>query len=193
MNYMSFKRLMDIIVSCLLLLILSPFFVIVSLLIKIDSSGPVFFKQIRVGKKGKLFHIIKFRTMTDVKRNPAEKQTFSGDSEITNIGNFLRRFKIDETPQIINVFKGDMSLVGPRPALPELYNDLGDIAAERLEVRPGMTGLAQVNGNIFLSWEGRIKFDNKYVESVSLKMDSIIILKTLVLLVVGEEKFKIGK
>lgn len=183
------KRLIDILVSGCIILILSPFLIIVAILIKLDSKGPVFYVQDRVGKQGKLFRLYKFRTMTNRLRDPSVKQTYLNDPDITFIGSFLRRFKIDELPQIWNVFIGDMSLIGPRPALLNIYEKYKDAAIARLTVRPGMTGLSQVNGNIYLSWEDRLKLDKKYVDNLSFIQDCLIVMKTFAIVLVGEEKF----
>ena len=118
--YLIFKRLIDVLVSLVILLFLFPFLILVVFLIKIDSKGPIFYLQSRVGKNGHFFKVYKFRTMTNKQRDPNAKQTFLDDPDITRIGGLLRRFKIDELPQIWNVFVGDMSLVGPRPVLPSL-------------------------------------------------------------------------
>ena len=183
------KCLFDFFISSIILLFLFPFFIIVAVLIKLDSKGPIFYLQNRVGKSGHLFKVYKFRTMTNKRRDPNVKQTFLDDPDITRIGGLLRRFKIDELPQIWNVFVGDMSLVGPRPALPSLYEKYGDLANKRCSVRPGMTGWAQVNGNIYLSWEERLRLDSEYVDHVSFMLDLKIIIKTVAIVLFGEEKY----
>lgn len=184
-----FKRVVDIVISIITLLVLLPLFLIIYILIKLDSSGPVFYLQQRVGKDSRLFKIYKLRTMTNKQRNPEDRQTFSDDPDITRIGGLLRRFKVDELPQVWNVFVGDMSLIGPRPALPFFYKEYGEQANHRLAVRPGMTGLAQVNGNIYLSWKERLEYDRKYVTGLSFKMDLCILFKTIGIIFLGEEKF----
>ena len=186
---LEFKRLFDQLVSFVILLFLFPFLMLVALLIKLDSKGPIFYLQNRVGKDGYLFGVYKFRTMTDMERDPNVKQTYLQDPDITRIGGFLRRFKIDELPQIWNVFIGDMSLVGPRPALPSLYEKFGEIAKKRCEVRPGMTGWAQVNGNIYLPWEERLCLDREYVDRMSFMLDLRILVKTVAIVLFGEEKY----
>lgn len=187
--YLIFKRLIDFLVSLVILLFLFPLFIIVAVLIKIDSQGPIFYLQSRVGKNGHLFKVYKFRTMTDKLRDPNAKQTFWDDPDITRIGGLLRRFKIDELPQIWNVFVGDMSLVGPRPALPSLYEKYADLANKRCCVRPGMTGWAQVNGNIYLPWEKRLLLDSEYVENMSFMLDFRILIKTVAIVLFGEKKY----
>lgn len=180
------KRCLDFLISVFLLVILSPLFVITSILIKLTSKGSLFFKQQRVGKNGKLFSVYKFRTMIDKVRS-FDKQTFQDDVEVTSIGKIIRRLKIDELPQLINVVKGDMSLIGPRPCLPALIKDFNESGKKRLLVRPGLTGLAQVNGNIYLTWEQRWEFDRKYVENQSLALDLKIISKTILIVLLGEK------
>ena len=187
--YLKFKRLFDFFISFAILLLLFPLFIIVAVLIKLDSKGPIFYLQSRVGENGRVFRIYKLRTMTNKERDPNVKQTYLQDPDITRIGGLLRRFKIDELPQIWNVFIGDMSLVGPRPALPSLYEKFGEIAKKRCEVRPGMTGWAQVNGNIYLPWEERLCLDREYVDRMSFMLDLRILVKTVAIVVFGEEKY----
>lgn len=187
--YLKFKRLFDFFISFAILLLLFPLFIIVAVLIKLDSKGPIFYLQSRVGENGRFFRIYKLRTMTNKERDPNVKQTYLQDPDITRIGGLLRRFKIDELPQIWNVFIGDMSLVGPRPALPSLYEKFGEIAKKRCEVRPGMTGWAQVNGNIYLPWEERLCLDREYVDRMSFMLDLRILVKTVAIVLFGEEKY----
>lgn len=187
--YLKFKRLFDFFISFAILLLLFPIFIIVAVLIKLDSKGPIFYLQSRVGENGRVFRIYKLRTMTNKERDPNVKQTYLQDPDITRIGGLLRRFKIDELPQIWNVFIGDMSLVGPRPALPSLYEKFGEIAKKRCEVRPGMTGWAQVNGNIYLPWEERLCLDREYVDRMSFMLDLRILVKTVAIVLFGEEKY----
>ena len=187
--YLKFKRLFDFFISFAILLVLFPLFIIVAVLIKLDSKGPIFYLQSRVGENGRVFRIYKLRTMTNKERDPNVKQTYLQDPDITRIGGLLRRFKIDELPQIWNVFIGDMSLVGPRPALPSLYEKFGEIAKKRCEVRPGMTGWAQVNGNIYLPWEERLCLDREYVDRMSFMLDLRILVKTVAIVLFGEEKY----
>ena len=187
--YLKFKRLFDFLISFAILLLLFPLFIIVAVLIKLDSKGPIFYLQSRVGENGRVFRIYKLRTMTNKERDPNVKQTYLQDPDVTRIGGLLRRFKIDELPQIWNVFIGDMSLVGPRPALPSLYEKFGEIAKKRCEVRPGMTGWAQVNGNIYLPWEERLCLDREYVDRMSFMLDLRIFVKTVAIVLFGEEKY----
>ena len=180
------KRCFDFLISIFLLAILSPLLIITSISIKMTSKGPLLFKQQRVGKNGKLFSVYKFRTMIDKVRS-FDKQTFNGDAEVTAVGKIVRRLKIDELPQLLNVVKGDMSLIGPRPCLPALVKDFNESGKKRLLVRPGLTGLAQVNGNIYLTWEERWEFDKKYVEQQSFFLDLKIISKTVCIVLFGEK------
>lgn len=187
------KRSFDMIASGMGIILLSPFFVIVSVLIKVVMPGPVLFKQVRVGKHKRLFKILKFRTMR-VDKTAENSHDVSKDAErLTTLGKFLRRTKIDELPQLVNVFIGDMSLVGPRPTFEEQVRQYSKRQMKRLDMRPGMTGLAQINGNTALSWDERIRFDIRYVERFSVGLDIRILLKTLVVVVVGEESFIINK
>lgn len=183
------KRMLDIFISFILIIILSPILIISAILIKITSPGKVFFKQVRIGRNGTSFKLVKLRTMYN-DPNRGLHQTRSGDSQITPVGAVLRRTKIDELPQLINVLRGEMSLVGPRPCLPHTAKEAPNWAQRRFEVRPGLTGLAQVNGNIGLSWEQRWIHDVAYVELVNWQTDCKILLKTVLVVLVGEERFR---
>ncbi|WP_160232170.1 MULTISPECIES: sugar transferase [Acinetobacter] len=187
----ALKRLTDLIISLLLLILLSPILILCTLSIKLGDKGPIFYKQQRVGLNGSFFEILKFRSMS-VNENREIGQTFNTDPEITWIGRLMRRTKIDELPQLINVVKGDMGLVGPRPCLIITYEEMPEWAKERFKVRPGMTGLAQINGNIFLSWEERWKYDIQYVKTLSILNDIKIVFKTILVVIFGEDKFKKG-
>lgn len=176
-----FKRSFDLIFSFLLLIFLLPLFFIVSLLIKIDSKGPVLFKQKRVGKKMNLFYIYKFRTMKlETPKNIPTDKMLNPNNWVTRIGNFLRKTSIDELPQLINVIKGEMSIVGPRPALwnqKELIQLREEIGVN--ELRPGITGLAQINGRDLLDLSQKVKLDFKYLKDLSILNDIKIIIKTI--------------
>jgi undecaprenyl phosphate N,N'-diacetylbacillosamine 1-phosphate transferase len=182
-----FKRIFDLLVSLLLSILFLPIFIVVMMMIKADSRGPVFFIQERIGYKGRIFRILKFRTMTHKHRTNDHNEVMLDNPEITKIGRYLRRFKIDELPQLLNVVVGDMSIVGPRPALPSHLEMYSKDVRKRLDVRPGLTGLAQINGNILLSWPERWGYDQHYVENLSLLMDLKIILKTFRIIVQGEK------
>ncbi|WP_246094971.1 sugar transferase [Salinicoccus cyprini] len=186
----SIKRSMDIIVSSFCLFILSPLLLITGLIIKVTMPGPLFFRQRRVGMHERLFDILKFRSMK-VDRSAEERFDFDKDEErITAFGRLIRRLKIDELPQLLNVLKGDMSLVGPRPTIEQQVAEYDAHQRRRLDVKPGMTGLAQVNGNTYLSWEERIEYDIQYVDTHSAKLDLMIILKTVLIVLFGEGNFK---
>lgn len=175
------KRLVDFTLSLLILSGLSIIFLILSLIIKVDSKGPVFFKQRRVGKNKKEFNILKFRTMkTDAPKEMPTHLLDKPDAYITHIGKFLRKTSLDELPQLINIIKGDMSLIGPRPALWNQY----DLIEERDKykansVLPGLTGLAQISGRDELPIEIKAKVDGEYVEKKSPFLDSEIFVKTV--------------
>ena len=183
------KRLIDLFGSSIGLILISPILIISILGIEIFMPGPVFFKQVRAGYKGKPFNILKLRTMK-IDTIAEENHDFSKDAErLTFFGEILRRTKVDELPQLLNVFMGDMSLVGPRPTVIEQATKYDTFQRKRLDVVPGMTGLAQVNGNITLSWEDRIKYDVFYVENWSLMLDMKILFKTVAIVLLGENKF----
>lgn len=182
------KRLIDITVAALLLLLLTPLLLITGILVKLESAGPVFFAQERIGKAGKIFRLVKFRSMTHRKRD-FHKEITGKNAEVTWVGSILRRFKVDELPQLINVLMGQMSLVGPRPWLPGEPLTDGEIGQKRQLVRPGLTGLAQINGNIYLSKEQRISYDISYVDHLSFGLDLKILIKTMAVVIFGESKF----
>ena len=186
MNYKFFKRFADIFISLICLPIVIPISIIVVILIKCNSKGPIIFKQHRIGLNCKPFTIYKFRTMK-INLNRIEKQVYLCDGDIIFSGKFLRRFKLDELPQFFNILIGDMSFVGPRPCLDLTLKTMPQWALKRFDIRPGLTGLAQVNGNIKLSWPERWKFDLIYSKKISFIMDIIIIFKTLIVLCTGEE------
>jgi undecaprenyl phosphate N,N'-diacetylbacillosamine 1-phosphate transferase len=182
------KRLLDLLLSILALVVLTPFFLLIGLAISLESPGPVFYIQDRLGMHGKTFRAYKFRTMTHVLRTP-DHEIHPDDPELTRVGAWLRRFKIDELVQVFNVLRGEMSWVGPRPALPRQLDEYDETGRRRLLVKPGMSGLAQVHGNIYLSWPERWKYDSRYVEECSLRLDLWIIWRTIAVMFIGEEKF----
>lgn len=182
------KRTVDLIVAGAALVLLAPLLLLCAALIKLESRGPVLFLQPRLGRRGAVFTAWKFRTMTDVPRTPT--QEIIGRVEgVTRVGAWLRRLKIDELPQLVNVLRGEMSLIGPRPALPQQLDEYTPRAARRLEVRPGLTGLAQVHGNIHLTWPQRWEWDVAYVERLSPALDAWIALRTLLVVAAGERRF----
>lgn len=171
------KRTIDIVCSGLGLIILSPILLITVILIRIKLGSPIFFTQDRVGKDGKIFKMIKFRTMLDAVDKWGEP--LPDEERMTPFGKFLRSTSIDELPELINVFKGDMSLVGPRPLLVEYKELYSPEQFRRHEVRPGITGWAQVNGRNSLSWGDRFKLDVEYVNKYNLFMDIKILFMTV--------------
>ena len=188
---LAIKRIFDVTVSLAVLILLSPLWIIVAVLIKATSKGPVFFLQDRPGYKKKIFKIYKFRTM----RMGSEKmikgqEVMKDDPRVTAIGKILRRTKIDELPQVLNVLKHDMSLIGPRPERVASLADYDDEISKRLDMLPGITGLAQVSGNIYLTLQDRYRLDVYYVEHFSLWLDIKILFKTVGVVLFGEEKFK---
>ena len=182
MMYPFIKRGADVVLSLLALICLSPVYLLVALAVKLTSPGPVLFRQKRVGRGGRLFTIYKFRTMrTDTPRDTATHLLQDPSRYITRVGAFLRRSSLDELPQFFNVLKGDMSIVGPRPAL---YNQDDLIAAREKAgvdaVRPGITGLAQINGRDELPIPVKVRYDREYVENLSLKMDARCFFGTII-------------
>ncbi|AAM23931.1 lipopolysaccharide/colanic/teichoic acid biosynthesis glycosyltransferase [Caldanaerobacter subterraneus subsp. tengcongensis MB4] len=172
------KRLIDIFVSLFLLIILSPFLVIISLIVFVAMGPPVIYKQTRAGFKGKPFTIYKFRTMTNEKDEYGN--LLPDEKRLTKMGKFLRSTSLDELPELFNVLKGDMSLVGPRPLLMEYLNYYTEEQMRRHDVKPGITGWAQVNGRNSLSWEEKFKLDVWYVDNWSLWLDFKILFLTLI-------------
>ncbi len=186
----AIKRIFDICVSLLVLVPFLPIWVVIALLVKFTSPGPVFFLQERPGKNKKIFKVYKFRSM-----RPGSETMIKGvevmkdDDRVTPIGQFLRRSKLDEIPQCLNVLKGEMSLIGPRPERVASLADYDDEISKRLNMLPGMTGLAQVSGNIYLSLQQRYKLDVYYVEHYSLWLDIRILVRTVGVVLFGEERY----
>ena len=184
------KKFLDILISLLLIIIFFPVLLIVGISIKIDSKGPIFFKQDRVGKGLSIITLCKFRTMTHEERAVSDKPLIGKAPGVTGVGYFLRRYKIDELPQLFSVLKGDLSLVGPRPSIREHLKNMTEEEKQRYSVKPGLTGLAQVSGNIHISWKERYRHDLIYVNNISFLNDLKILLRTARLIVIGEDKFK---
>ena len=182
--YAKIKRLLDIMFSFIGIVVASPVLAIVALAVKLDSKGPVIFKQERLGKDGKVFLIYKFRSMcVGAEKMGSGQYSFKGDSRITRVGKIIRATSLDELPQFFNIIKGDMSFIGPRPTLtyhPWKLEEYTDFQRRRFEVRPGITGLAQVNGRKKIDWVDRIKYDVEYVANMSLALDCKILFKTVV-------------
>lgn len=171
------KRAIDILASSLGLLLLSPILVIVAILVRIKLGSPILFTQNRVGKDGKIFKMIKFRTMLDATDKWGEP--LPDEERLTSFGKLLRSTSLDELPELINVLKGDMSLVGPRPLLIEYTNLYSEEQFRRHDVRPGITGWAQVNGRNSLAWNERFKMDVYYVDKQNLLLDVKILFLTI--------------
>jgi len=170
------KRIIDIFISLTGLIVLSPIFLLISIMIYFKLGSPVFFIQKRPGKNEKLFKMIKFRTMLDAKDKKGN--LLPDKKRLTSFGKFLRSSSLDELPELINVLKGEMSLVGPRPLLVEYLPRYNEYQARRHEMKPGITGLAQVNGRNTISWEDKFDYDVKYIDNFSLLLDLKIIIKT---------------
>lgn len=172
------KRIFDFLVALLGLILLSPFLIFTAILVCIKLGRPVLFRQKRPGMHAKPFYVYKFRTMTDQK--DADGQLLPDEVRLTPFGKLLRKLSLDELPQLFNVIRGDLSLVGPRPLLMEYLPRYSPEQARRHEVRPGITGWAQVNGRNAISWEEKFKLDVWYVDNQSFRLDLKILLKTFV-------------
>lgn len=182
--YLVIKRIFDVVISLIALIILSPILLIVAIAIKIESKGPIIFKQQRIGKGGKVFNIYKFRSMiVGAEKMGTGVYSKKGDSRVTKVGKFIRMTSIDELPQLVNILKGEMSIIGPRPVLtyhPWKYEEYTEEQLKRFNVRPGVTGWAQVHGRKDVEWHERIKLDVYYVENISLWLDVKIFFKTII-------------
>ena len=191
------KRVLDICLSLMLLLILSPLLLFISLLIKLDSKGEVLFRQTRIGLNAKTFEIYKFRSMCVGAENMGTGQySFAGDPSVTKVGKILRATSLDELPQLINILKGDMSFIGPRPPLTYHPWELSEYTPEQLrmfEVRPGMTGWAQVNGRKEVEWHERIRLNVEYVDNCSFAFDIKIFFKTIFQVLKNEDNLNHGE
>jgi lipopolysaccharide/colanic/teichoic acid biosynthesis glycosyltransferase len=174
------KKILDQVLGWLTFLALSPLLWLLAAWIRLDSPGPSFFRQVRIGQGGQPFVAIKFRSMVDKATNMGLGLNVAADDfRITRVGCFLRNTSMDELPQLFHVINGDMSLVGPRPTLPYQVAAYDDFQRRRLKVKPGITGWAQVNGRNSIPWEERIKLDVWYVNNWSLRLDFSILLKTI--------------
>lgn len=171
------KRIFDFVIALALLVLLSPLLILTTILLTIANSGKPFFFQIRPGKHCKLFRIIKFKTMND--KRGIDGELLSDSDRITAFGSFVRKASLDELPQLINVLKGDMSLIGPRPLLPEYVALYSNEQARRHDLRPGITGWAQVNGRNTITWAEKFRYDVWYIENVNFFLDLKITLMTI--------------
>lgn len=190
--YKYFKVLMDLLLSTIALVVLSPVFLIISIMIKIDSKGKVFFKHKRIGRGGKTIYIYKFRTMVEnaeelIKQFTPEqmkefKENFKleNDPRITRVGKFLRKTSLDELPQLINIIKGDLSIIGPRPVIEEELEKYGNNKEKFLSVMPGLTGYWAANGRSCTTYEQRMSMELYYVDNISFKLDAKIFFKTII-------------
>ena len=178
--YDALKRVADVVVAAIALLVLSPVLLVVAILVRTKLGSPVIFRQKRPGRNGRLFTLYKFRTMSEVAADATGVEAVSSDAErLTPLGRRLRSTSLDELPELYNVLKGDMSIVGPRPLLPEYLDRYNHEQARRHEVRPGITGWAQVNGRNAVSWDERFEMDVWYVDHRSLVLDARVLLKTV--------------
>ena len=172
------KRVFDIVFSLIGILFVLPIWIVIGIAIKLDSKGPVFYTHKRVGLNGKIFNCLKFRSM-NVGSEPRTLVSGPEDLRVTKIGYFLRKTSLDETPQFINIFFGNMSLVGPRPAIPSQVREFTGSEADKLLVKPGLTGWTQVNGRNSLPYKKRLELDSWYAKNWNLLLDIKIIFKTL--------------
>jgi lipopolysaccharide/colanic/teichoic acid biosynthesis glycosyltransferase len=180
------SRALDAVLAALLLLVASPLLLAAAIALKLESRGPVIYRQLRVGLDGRSFEMWKLRTMVSgAEAMGAGIYVLEGDARITRVGRLLRRFSLDELPNLVNVVRGEMALVGPRPTIQEQVDRYTDRQRRRLEVKPGITGWAQVNGRASLPWPERIELDVWYVDHRSLWLDVRILLRTARLLLTG--------
>lgn len=171
------KRVLDFLLSFMAVVALSPVMLVIAVLVRVKLGSPVLFKQRRPGKNEKIFHMYKFRTMTD--ERDKEGNLLPDEKRLTDFGKMLRSTSLDELPELFNILKGDMSIVGPRPLLVQYLPRYNERQRHRHDVRPGFTGLAQVNGRNSISWEEKFEWDVKYTENVTFLQDCKIILKTV--------------
>ena len=176
LSYLMIKRLLDVILSSILFFLFIPIMLLSMMLIKIESKGPALFLDRRIGLRGNAFNLYKLRTMY---QNSPRGFVLDNDPRVTKIGSILRKVSLDEIPQFINVLKGEMSLVGPRPDILKNYQKYDEKIKKRLTLRPGITGWAQVNGRSKISWDERYRFDLEYIDNVSFRFDLKILLLTI--------------
>jgi lipopolysaccharide/colanic/teichoic acid biosynthesis glycosyltransferase len=180
------SRVLDVVLAAALLAVAAPLLALAALAIRLESRGPVFYRQLRVGRDGEPFELWKLRTMVPgAELMGAGIYVLEGDARITRVGRMLRRFSLDELPNLVNVLRGDMAIVGPRPTVQEQVDRYTDRQRRRLEVKPGITGWAQINGRTSLSWPERIELDVWYVEHRSMRLDLRILARTARMLATG--------
>jgi len=179
------KRGIDLAGSSVMLLVFAPFFLFVAALIKLDSEGPALFRQKRIGKDGEPFAMWKFRSMRVDTHPYARSPVGDHDPRLTRVGRVLRRFSIDELPQLVNVFRGEMSLVGPRPEMPYIVDNYGSFERQRLCVRPGITGLWQISPARAMPIHENLNYDFAYIENQCITLDFIILLRTITAVIRG--------
>jgi lipopolysaccharide/colanic/teichoic acid biosynthesis glycosyltransferase len=180
------SRALDVALAGLLLLITAPLLALAALAIRLESRGPVFYRQLRVGRGGEKFELWKLRTMVPgAESMGAGIYVLDGDARITRVGRLLRRFSLDELPNLVNVIRGEMAIVGPRPTVQEQVDRYTDRQRRRLDVKPGITGWAQINGRTSLPWPDRIELDVWYVEHRSMRLDLRILARTARMLATG--------
>lgn len=197
-KYVYVKRIIDCIISSIALVLLLPIFLVISIAIRLDSDGPIFFAHTRIGKNGKPIKIYKFRTMVvnaeemikkftpEQMKEYKENYKLNNDPRITKVGNFLRKTSLDELPQLINIIKGDLALIGPRPVVKAELEKYGENASKFLSVTPGLTGNWAANGRSISAYDERMQLELYYVDNISLKMDLKIFLKTIVAVIKRE-------
>ena len=194
--YKKVKRALDVIISLVSVIILSPVFLITAVAVKLDSPGEVIFRQKRLGLNGKEFTMYKFRSMcVGAESKGTGQYSFEGDPRVTKVGKIIRATSIDELPQLINILKGDMSIIGPRPTLtyhPCKYEEYTDEQKHRFDVRPGVTGWAQIHGRKQVNWDQRIKDDVWYVRHLSLLLDIRIFFKTIITVITMKDNVNTG-
>lgn len=195
--YKKVKRILDVILAVIMLVCASPLLLLVALIIKLESKGPALFKQNRRGLKGELFKIYKFRSMTvGAEQQGTGVYSFKDDPRVTKVGKFIRKTSIDELPQLINIIKGEMSFIGPRPVL--IYHPWGleeytEEQMKRFDVLPGVTGFAQLNGRKELEWPERIKLDVKYVETLSFGLDVKLFFRTIKKVLLMQDNYNVSQ
>lgn len=195
--YIHIKRALDLVMALMVLVILSPLMLVVAVLIKLTSEGPVIFKQERIGKDGKVFEIYKFRSMcVGAEGTGSGVYSGKGDARVTKVGRIIRATSIDELPQLVNIIKGEMSFIGPRPPLtyhPWNYSEYTDEQLRMFCVRPGITGWAQVNGRKDVEWNHRIELSVWYVDNMSLWLDIKIFFMTIFKVFVNADNENVGE